>query len=344
MSIRPFLRRITASFLLACGYLIWSGMTLGVCWWVWGGIVRQIRANSYPHVAGEITKSEVERKGGHWDLHFRYIYRIDGIEYDASTYRFLRAWSNEKAERIVKSLPPGQIVDVYYDPRRPGDALLQPGLIGSDLFSAMATIPFAAVMYIGWWRAFRKWRFRATGGVPIRDDGTIARLGPSPLDPVAAAVFAAGIAAFPLLFVMMIFGSEISFSIAVIPWLLVLAAAVSSCILSIRRALSGVRELVIDRANERLTLPVMADRPKPLTIPWWSIVGVEIEHCTRLKDYQFRPGRFGHGPPIFPFYVPVVLLMSESTGAMLPDERVIGPLFESEARCLAEWLRGQIRR
>jgi hypothetical protein len=80
-----------------------------------------------------------------------------------------------------------------------------------------------------------------------------------------------------------------------------------------------------------------------VTVPWSSITGVEVEHCTRKTDYSYTP-KWDFANRIFPYYVPVIGLISPSTGGALPGERVIGPQSEATAHRLAEWLRDQIGR
>lgn len=94
-------------------------------------LVHAVRSRSWPHVFGWVTFSQVvcirlARYAGSVpvaDLDYRYA--VDGVEYRGSRVAFGPVLG-QGAHDLVARYPIGETVMVYYDPRRPQRAVLQP--------------------------------------------------------------------------------------------------------------------------------------------------------------------------------------------------------------------------
>lgn len=319
-------------------------MTLTLCS-MWLVVLRQAQSTRFPSVVGTMLQSEVETnsssRGTSFNVRVKYRYDVTGVRYMGTNYRFLNtSFHKRDADAIVKSCPPGQRVDVYYDPARPEEAVLQPGIDGSDLLWSLAPLPFGAGMFAGWRWLYRTARFRRTGGVPVRDDGVVARSGMgSSLEVLLATGISAGLTGFLLVVAVgLATGGHPPLFVAVGAWLLVLTAAVWALIASIHAWINGGLELVIDRRTRTLTLPAIDGRAAPIAVPWHSIAAVEVEHCTRETDFSER--RRGSRTRTFPHFAPVVRYVS--TDGTESRARVSERLSETAAHAVAAWVRGLV--
>jgi hypothetical protein len=100
---------------------------------------KYLRAKSsvqWPQAKGVITSSHLvvghfkQMKGYRGVVQYRY--QVGSAEYSGSRFSFGRdhlavqdAW-----QKVLDAYPVGKTVDVYYDPRDPGFAILEPGLPG----------------------------------------------------------------------------------------------------------------------------------------------------------------------------------------------------------------------
>ena len=120
--------------------------------------LRAKSSSQWPRAAGVITSSHLvagsfkQMKGYRGVVHYRY--QVGSAEYSGSRLSFGRdhlavrdAW-----QKVLDTYPAGKTVDVYYDPKDPSFAILEPGLLGEmallykmDLFF-IAT--FAAALLI----------------------------------------------------------------------------------------------------------------------------------------------------------------------------------------------------
>jgi hypothetical protein len=101
------------------------------------------RAASWPTVSGIITRSRVEskkmRQGGtmyrttgrstHYRPDLAYTYQVEGVHFEGRRARFgtPSRWSKDRAryEKIIAPYSTGQAVQVRYDPRHPGESVLE---------------------------------------------------------------------------------------------------------------------------------------------------------------------------------------------------------------------------
>jgi hypothetical protein len=313
--------------------LIWSSLSLAFDVIAGWSAVRQIQAIGFPNVPGQILKCEIKEEHGHggsrsYRVEVEYAYRVAGIRYTSTTYR-KGYWSGPRnvAETLAASLQLGKVVDVHYNPRDPADAVLKTGIDGTDLFVAMFMTPFNVIMLGCWAGLWHMWRFGSTGGARLTDDGVEQRVEVAGARPVIWAFAAAGAAAFILIFV-------VGFSAGILPllpmavaaWTVILIAAATAWIWTARAVASSPGDLVIDRVNRTLTLPVVGERQAPLTVSWSSISDFTVE----------RPAADSRKP----LYVPVALLTWPDGSSS--REKLAQPRAEWSANALATWLAEQL--
>ena len=321
-------------FALSAVFLVWTTVTLYFDVVVGCDIIQQVRARSYPHVAGRILKSTIKlcQSGsdgtGLWDYEpdVQFSFTVNGIEYTGNRYRYSRrrTWKfSESAARAL--LPKGEEVAVYYNPRDPADAILSPGVSGPDVFLLLCLLPFNVVVLIGTIGCVQLVRSRVTYGMAVWGNGRVVRAGVHRWSPAAGASLAAGAVAFILIFAIGVpTGGNPSVLIASLGWLIVLAAAGLAWQASVRALATGTRDLVINREDRTLTLPVTWARKEPLTIPWESLSSIEVEDTP--DDSETR-------------HYAVVAVLTHADGTTT-RERLTEPQTEPEANALAAWVRG----
>lgn len=116
------------------------------------------RTHDWPRVTGVVTRSAVARQststgyGNPNTFHkaaLRYRYTVKGRKYEGRAHRFggsLALSLPGRAEAIAARYRTGDEVDVYYDPRRPARACLEPGE-ETSLFMAGVSAVF---LLVGW--------------------------------------------------------------------------------------------------------------------------------------------------------------------------------------------------
>jgi hypothetical protein len=94
--------------------------------------VQSLRSRSWPTVTGVITESYVStsRRSRSSErsetAHIRYRYAVNGKTYDSDTISYAKGFF-DGASTQVSHYPQGSTVPVYYDPRDPASAVLDPG-------------------------------------------------------------------------------------------------------------------------------------------------------------------------------------------------------------------------
>lgn len=99
---------------LGCGaMLVWS-------------LARQQASKNWPTAKGEILESKIEEDSDGWIPHVRYRYTFDQQDYTGEQIGFYtpnsgtEAYANQQLTRF----PVGKAVFVYYNPRKPQEAVL----------------------------------------------------------------------------------------------------------------------------------------------------------------------------------------------------------------------------
>lgn len=106
----------------------------------WSVRVSARRSTSWPTVEGVVTGGRIVRQGqgegtASWWPKVRYSYQVAGGDFECDRIAmdgFLMGAS--EAEWIVSRYPAGSKVIVYYCPKKPSFAVLEPGARGGTLF------------------------------------------------------------------------------------------------------------------------------------------------------------------------------------------------------------------
>lgn len=120
---------------------------------------KALASADWPVVSGEVTHTTVHVNGGQ-DGHFRYIpqiqyvYQVGAQVYDGDRRTFGRAArykTHDEAEGILARYPVEGVVNVYYNPQKPEEAVLERGFFGSssDLITGIVLILVMASMGCG---------------------------------------------------------------------------------------------------------------------------------------------------------------------------------------------------
>ena len=208
-------------------------------------VAAQLRATRYAVTEGVITSSR-ETTDPHSDglathgIAVSYTYDVQGRGFVGDHYYADDDWgssSGDWAEQIVRGLPPGARVPVYYPPDAPARAVLRPGVTGGQLLMAMLAVLVTLIPISVIVGARRKKR-----GIPDPRESDVAKREleiPTPvapfralfaaLSPLGAATMALGISAMlALFFIVAVFGSHPSLGVPVAAWSLIAAAAVAA--------------------------------------------------------------------------------------------------------------------
>jgi hypothetical protein len=148
-------RRSWAAFVLIATLLI--GL-LGVMAFVHiSDLHRRLEATHRPTVAGRVIKSSVavydSGEGASYSPIVEYSYSVDGRAMVGVQKVHGMFITKASAEDVVRELPAGGDVLVYYDPNDPRDSMVRPGADASD--AAMAAL--LLIMVVGWYRAAVHW-------------------------------------------------------------------------------------------------------------------------------------------------------------------------------------------
>lgn len=133
--------------------LFWSPLVGTVFVLVIIGAANQMATAFWPSTKGTVTVSErraARKTSGVWRV--EYTYRIAGQEYTSTTYAYdpMPIQGQEEVLRHIAKYPVGSVVDVYFDPENPSDAVLRPGLRGGTLWIALFITPFVLIGIAMW--------------------------------------------------------------------------------------------------------------------------------------------------------------------------------------------------
>ena len=322
--------RFLGSGFAAVWLLLWSLITL-----VFDGIImvmvgQTLLAWSYPSVPGTITHSEIRREmaseGDAFHADLKYQYAVNGQDFIGERRSFFNmSWSSSRtASRIVRSLPVGQQVEVFYNPRDPHDAALNHSLDGSPLFLMLFLMPFNLVMVGGWRWTVRS--FRGVRALPMRreDDRWIVRRAHG--NPFVVALIVAGAISF--VSVLIIGFGEWTTSIGVTSgvWLFLIGMSLLAYWHTRSTVLSEPPVLIADDAMHTVTWPARDDDGSDLTIAASRIRAVEVDE-TPTHDHE--------GDTVPDYSVQLVFTGDDGQ----PTKRLVLKTSNgTEAGLLADWL------
>jgi hypothetical protein len=142
--------------LSSLGFLLLFGLIGGgLSFWGWT-ILQDARASeSWPTAAGLISSSSVDHStdaegGDSYSPEITYQYQVDGqnlannqIKFGENSYG-----SRRKAEEIAANYSIGKQVTVYYEPERPTNAVLEPGVTAGRYLVLGIGLLFVAIALI----------------------------------------------------------------------------------------------------------------------------------------------------------------------------------------------------
>lgn len=282
--------------------LVWSAATLtfDVFWAI--GVYRQLAASGYPTAPGEVTESrvavEADGDSSSSTPKITYQYWLGDRKFVCDRVRYGLISSNDgNARRIVQQFPVGCQVKVYYSPNDPSNAVLQPGIEGTDLFLPLFMTPFNMVMLALWSAGLvalrRRWIGKIAGGVPILDDGFELRARLPRIAPWAVAAIVLAAAGFGLTFVVGIpCGFHPSLPLMGIVWLVLLGVVGTIYFRGRLRLASGRYDLVIDQTNGAVTLPQTFGRKESKTLSSDQLRSVIVDRIEERDSEGARSLKF----------------------------------------------------
>jgi len=330
-----------SGFLIGFG-LFWSGMTL-----LFDGLtivpaVQQVLAQRFTTTEGTVLSSEVTHHdsddGTTHGVRITYSYTAGGREYTGDRYRYNKASSSDSAwaHRAVAEHPVGSTTTVYYDPLSPANAVLSPGLQGSDLFMALFMTPFNVVMLAFWWfgwnRLVRHWRKPVAGGVQVRTALRQTRARMTEFSPLASGIVTVALLTFLSIFVICFgFGGfHPTMRVVSVTWGIVLAGGVAAWIWSWVNILKGKYDLVLDEMKSSIQLPLTCGRRTRRMIAFAEVAGCYVDTIEE-RDSE---GSASHT------YAPTLRLGSADG----PMEKLAEWHDAERAREFVAWLNGRLGR
>jgi hypothetical protein len=265
--------------LLVC----WTGIIFAGTYALLETTLRQYLARSFSTTPGKILRSEVGRGAARRrGVEIEYNYTVDGVRYTSHRYRYDDHNIAMEWNAAVEAHPRWSSQTVYYNPKNPADALLQPGVNGCDMFLLLFTLPLNVLTFTLWrtlitqWR--EKFRIRPAGGVRILKQPGETRVSLGETSAFTAGLYgmAAGavIASLPILITG---GFDPPMRLMKTAWAVVLAAGVAVFVWRLARKWSGLYDLRIDQASQIVTLPPTAGRQQTLSISRREISAVSMQ-------------------------------------------------------------------
>ena len=250
----------------------------------------QLRALGFYTTEGVIVSTKLEQhsdsEGTSYTPVVEFRYSVGRQEHVGRRINY--SWiatSSQAARQVIEQYPAGRRVTVHYDPRRPDDSLLEPGLHSGQAFLALFLLPFNIIM-AGCWLALWQSLRGSAGRLP---EGARATATPEGFElrlyrqsPLATAALAALIVSFAGVFVA-------AFASAVVPLSLLVAcawAAISAgSIWAYRRQYLRAVLLTVDKFRSVFTIQHASTARAVRTGAIQELRGVTIrEHQKRDSD------------------------------------------------------------
>ena len=261
-------------------------------------IVKTCWSWTYPSVAGTITQSEVVQANdsdGPFSSRprLKYNYLVNGQNFvgDRLSYLGTGLLDSLSARRLVQERPVGQEVDVFYNPHRPDDAVLERQLDGGPLFLALFWAPFNMVMVGGWWWVFHK--TREDSRLPMRRQGDCWLVRRFHGQPFVMALIVVGGMSFVGAFVGAFGGWSQSLLATTSTWIVILSVTVLAYWHTGLSANSVLPSLIINEHFRTLTWPADATSTREFTIAASQLRSINIDespssdsHAESRPDYS----------------------------------------------------------
>ncbi len=260
-------------------------------------LLRQHASESFPHVEGVVSSSEVTTtrgSKGHIFYHpyITYRYSVDGADYRGYRYRYDGHPNDEgSANAIVEAHPRGSAIEVYYNPQNPAEALLSVTVDAGDVDHLFLFTPVILLILWAFIRARRQMDSGESpdaGGVRIITEMMVTRARLPRYLPVSFGVLAAGILSLTA-------GVLIATGMLRPPWeagewslLVVLLSGAVVYAWQFQKVHSGRQDLVIDTGARTCQLPLTYKRrektPRPIS-QVRSVLLNKVSHSSRGGSY-----------------------------------------------------------
>lgn len=289
-------------------------------------LVKNVAAQSYPSVTGEITVSEpVETDGSaRWNVQFRYS--VEGRELNGDRRTFaVGNFSNRRknVRSLAEQFVVGNPVEVFYNPNDPNDSALDRTLSGLPLLMGLFVVPFNAVMLGGWnWVRRRILRLQA---VPIRRDGTRWLVTTTNGQPLVVMLIVAGGLSLAATFVIVLCGWEENLFGLVATWCVLIGISIGAFWHTRSLVLQERPVLILDDTAATVTWPESNAAPA-FSLSRRQLSGVELANQPANAD------ELGLSPDY------VVRLSFKSDDEPPANRTVLCTPNGIEATSLAEWL------
>lgn len=278
--------RVGSTLFLLVWTLGWTCIVGGIDVQAGRCLVRQLYSSTFRAAPGNVIESRVDRQCGRRGTTYRlviaYSYQVKGRDYIGRQWNYTAlASSDHWAHKVARAHRPGTPIGVFFDPRNPSEAVIEPGLTGTEPLVLMFLIPFNLIM-VGSWalliRCLRVDDWRTASGVRVTDDGHVLRVRLpqwSPLLTSAALLFIGCILA--ALLIALVSGCHPPLWFPAIVWVVILLTTAVICAVMLRQLRNGRSDLVLDRFRGSLELPATHGRKVKHIVATAQIVSIEAE-------------------------------------------------------------------
>lgn len=142
-------RKSLPRYLLPVGGLFIVAGALAL-WYGTNSVAKEFAQRSWPTVEGTVTDSRVEGDRAFHPV-VEYTYTVENAVYSGQSYLHQPNFGGKKkkeavAVKMIADYPPGQAVNVYYDPKSPENSTLTPSVFWADYGKTAAGFTF---MFLG---------------------------------------------------------------------------------------------------------------------------------------------------------------------------------------------------
>gem|GEM_PF-6232007 len=255
------------------------------------GIQQQAETARWPTVSGTILELDVPRVNAQSLL--RYSYVVDGEQYEA-TRSCEKVAANIELVELVSDADVGDPIDVYFNPDKPEESVLIPGVKFASWFGLLCVIGSPGLLIYGsikLWRSQRsQFDMRANIERQAQDNAgahepRVKRLRcvPIRMHPVLIACLTTLV--YTLIFLGIAVAGDWGFQIWRLDWSVALAvsfslaalAGIYDCWHTVSGNNRGRWDLVIDRQAGRIQLPATCAWSEPLWVNIDDVVGLSVE-------------------------------------------------------------------
>ncbi len=260
-------------------------------------LARQYQSGSFANVKGEVLAGTVTQWTGskgavHYHPSISYRYEVNGQTYKGNRYRYdghPSFYNEAEANQVLAAHPKGSEIEVYYNPDKPADAVLSPGLDTADLafpfLSGAITNVFLSTLIKLVKEMDRPGKTKpVAGGVKIIDDRMTIRVR---LPRYQAGAMCSLVATILCSIAGLVFQHPHLNSPPVAMGLLTLAG-VSLVSLMVyfflrRRNELGSQDLVIDEGARMMELPLTYKRRETMRLTFSDVSAVTVEQITSRR-------------------------------------------------------------